>query len=159
MRPAAALSPARTRAKQIRILPMTQSDNPAQNRPNRRIRLILWWLLYKIPVERELTIADELQAAIHCRVPFEEIEHIRTTYLRQWSTMGIKRVRRRCYFLQHGSIPDGWTPPDPLDRRSRNRPCRGASPRASARAHRQESWAKLTWAAKVILTPSESDKE
>ena len=40
-----------------------------------------------------------------------------------------KRKRRFDWFRKHGSVPDGWTPPDPKDPHSRKYPQRALAAR------------------------------
>ena len=47
----------------------------------------------------------------------------------QWERMLNKRERRFRWFIRHGSVRDGWTPPDPNDPHSRKYPKRALAAR------------------------------
>jgi len=43
----------------------------------------------------------------------ERLEECRRRWPRLWGSMLQRRRRRLDYWLEHGAIPEGWTPPDP----------------------------------------------
>jgi hypothetical protein len=108
-------------------------DRPnAMNRPTKHFRLTTWRLLYGVTVEKDLDRDDEIKACQHSRLALDQWDEQKVLCPREWEKLLAKRQRRLLWFRQHGSIPDGWTPPDPKDpRRSLNRPigaylgCRG----------------------------------
>src|SRR5207248_269020 len=91
-------------------------------KPTRHLRLVLWFLLHKIHPQVELTREHELLACEHCRMPIASLDQSKTDFPNLWERLYAKRQRRLDYLLLHRSIPEGWTPPNPLERRSRNVP-------------------------------------
>ena len=53
----------------------------------------------------------------------------RADFEAQWQRMLCKRERRFGWYIRHGSVPDGWTPPDPSDPHSRKYPKRALAAR------------------------------
>ncbi|HEX4084172.1 MAG TPA: hypothetical protein VHY22_04620 [Chthoniobacteraceae bacterium] len=98
------------------------SKKSASGRPDRRLRLLLWVLLYKIPPLWEISRENELNACAHCRVSWEFLNTAKKEFPVHWARMLAKRERRRAFVRQHGFVHDGWTPPDPNDPRSRYYP-------------------------------------
>jgi hypothetical protein len=82
----------------------------------RHERLVLWWLTYKLPVEREVDDAAIAEAAAVSRWDGTKIAEIRDTFLVHWGRMLLKRELRLAHFREHGSVPDGVTPGWPLGR-------------------------------------------
>jgi hypothetical protein len=82
----------------------------------RRERLILWWLTYKLPVEREVDDVAIADAAKVARWDVMEIANIRDAFPVHWGRMLLKRELRLAHYRKHGSVPDGVTPGWPLGR-------------------------------------------
>ena len=82
----------------------------------RRERLVLWWLTYKLPVERTVDHAALADAATVARWDVAKIAGIRETFPVHWGRMLAKRELRLAHFRRHGSVPDGVTPGWPLGR-------------------------------------------
>ncbi len=80
----------------------------------RRERLVLWWLTYKLPVEREVDEVAIADAAKVARWDVMEIAGIRHAFPVHWGRMLAKRELRLAHFRKHGSVPDGVTPGWPL---------------------------------------------
>ncbi len=82
----------------------------------RRERLVLWWLTYKLPVERTVDDAALAEAAKVARWDVAKIAEIRDTFPVHWGRMLLKRELRLAHYREHGSVPDGVTPGWPLGR-------------------------------------------
>ena len=82
----------------------------------RRERLVLWWLTYKLPVEREVDEVAIGDAAKVARWDVMEIANIRDSFPVHWGRMLLKRELRLAHNRKHGSVPDGVTPGWPLGR-------------------------------------------
>ncbi len=82
----------------------------------RRERLVLWWLTYKLPVERELDDAALADAAKVARWDVAKIAEIRDAFPVHWGRMLAKRELRLAHYRTHGFVPDGVTPGWPLGR-------------------------------------------
>jgi hypothetical protein len=96
-----------------------------QHRPTRHFRLVCWRLLYHVDVQKTLDRPAELVACEHARLPIDKWDAEKVRCRREWDKLLAKRERRHAWFKAHGSVPDGWTPPDPKDpRRTANRPIR-----------------------------------
>ena len=83
---------------------------------SRRERLVLWWLAYKLPVEREVDDVAIADAAKVARWDVMEIAGIRDALPVHWERMLAKRELRLAHYRTHGSVPDGVTPGWPLGR-------------------------------------------
>jgi len=76
--------------------------------------LLLWYLIHRIPVNRKRLWPSHIKEALrHCKMPMERLEECRRRWPRLWASMLKRRRRRLDYWLKHGDIPEGWTPPDP----------------------------------------------
>ena len=82
----------------------------------RRERLVLWWLTYKLPVEREVDDVAIADAAKVARWDVAKIAGIKDAFPVHWGRMLAKRELRLTHFRKHGSVPDGVTPGWPLGR-------------------------------------------
>jgi len=90
-------------------------------RLNKRVRLALWWLLYRLPMDVDLDKKTywtenfwKEKARVHLKLDREAIMVIEASYPRQWQRMLAKRRRRLKYAQDHGGYcPKGWTPPAP----------------------------------------------
>jgi hypothetical protein len=90
--------------------------------PSKHFRLVSWRLLYRVDVCKTLARQDELEACLHARLSLDKWDAQKALFPQEWPKLLAKRQRRLDWFFKHGSIEDGWTPPDPNDRRSANRP-------------------------------------
>lgn len=77
------------------------------------IKLVLWFLLYRVPVEDELTPTIEQSAVVHAKFKggWSEWLKAREKWPKQYERMLTKRRLRAEFQDQHGSVPDGWSPP------------------------------------------------
>jgi hypothetical protein len=82
----------------------------------RRERLVLWWLTYRLHVEREVDKVAIADAAKVARWDVMEIAGIRDAFPVHWGRMLLKRELRLAHFREHGAVPDGVTPGWPLGR-------------------------------------------
>jgi hypothetical protein len=82
----------------------------------RRERLVLWWLTYKLPVERTVDDAALADAATVARWDVVKIAEIQEAFPVHWERMLLKRELRLTHYRKHGSVQDGVTPGWPLGR-------------------------------------------
>jgi hypothetical protein len=82
----------------------------------KRGNLLVWWLTYRLPVERLLDASALAEAAKETRLSLEAIETIRTENPIHWERMLLKRQLRLDHFRKYQSVPDGVTPGWPLGR-------------------------------------------
>ena len=107
---------------------MEEADN--RKRPcTKRFRLALWWLLYRLPVLDGVNKGTEELARKHCKYSKQDWARDRTDFQSQWERMLSKREWRFRWFIKHGKVPNGWTPPDPNDPHSRKYPKRALAAR------------------------------
>jgi hypothetical protein len=90
--------------------------------PDKRFRLTLWFLLYRVHAQQQITREIEVIACEHCRMPLCLFDRFKGDFPHHWNQMLDKRSRRLAYLLQHGEVPGGWTPPNSTDERSGNYP-------------------------------------
>ena len=102
---------------------LEEADKP--RRPcNKRFRLALWWLTYRLPVLDGVNKETEELARKHCKYSEADWARDREDFQSQWERMLSKRERRFRWYQKRGKVPDGWTPPDPNDPHSRKYPKR-----------------------------------
>ncbi len=82
----------------------------------------MWVLLYGVDPRSEINRAVDIAACDRCRLPLCLFDVWKTQFKTHWERLLDKRGRRLAYLLQHGSVPDGWTPPIKSDGRSSNYP-------------------------------------
>jgi hypothetical protein len=77
----------------------------------RDLGLLLWCLLYRVPVESPITEQWIEVARGHCKLAPERLAELRAEpYTKLWERMEQKRARRLAYFQAHGIVPRSWTP-------------------------------------------------
>jgi hypothetical protein len=84
--------------------------------PDKRIRLILWWLLYRVPIDVDIQDNSlwRLHARKHLKLGKEWLRDIEARAPYHWKRMLEKRARRLEYAKAHGGYClEGWTPPAP----------------------------------------------
>jgi hypothetical protein len=94
---------------QVKI--MTES-----NYPNKRVRLILWWVLYRVALDVDIEANSlwRLSAREHLKLDKDGLRGIAIRFPRHWARMLEKRARRLAYARANGGYcPEGWTPPAP----------------------------------------------
>ena len=92
-------------------------------KPTKHFRLVCWHLLYHVDVQKSLDRQDEIEACRHARLDLDRWDEQKALCPREWEKLLAKRQRRFLWFRQHGSVPNGWTPPDPKDpRRTAHKP-------------------------------------
>lgn len=103
------------------MLSKLKHDNRTQPPPRRRVQLFLWWMVYRLPVDDPRNSTDvERAAAIHCKLPPDDLERARQERPQWFANAHRKRQRRLAWQREHGSVPDGWTPPEPGQREFRH---------------------------------------
>lgn len=107
--------------------------------PSRHTRLVCWRLVYHVDPIRDLTSEDENAACAHARLALEYWNALKVACPREWAKILGKRARRKAWLEAHGSIPEGWSPPDPNDRRTANKPIKAYL----ARHKMSVEWLKL----------------
>ena len=95
----------------------------------KRFRLALWWLIYRLSVLDGINRETEELARKHCKYNEADWARDRADFQSQWERMLAKRERRFRWFVKHGKVPNGWTPPDPQDPHSRKYPKRALAAR------------------------------
>ena len=95
----------------------------------KKFRLALWWLTYRLHVLEDINPESEEAARRHCKYSSQDWDQDRVDFKQQWNRMLAKRKRRFDWLRNHGSVPDGWTPPDPKDPHSRKYPQRALAAR------------------------------
>jgi hypothetical protein len=78
--------------------------------------LLIWWLTYRLAVERGVDLAAIEDAAQETRLPAQRIDAIRQEHPIHWERMLLKRELRLAHYQKHGAVPDGVTPGWPLGR-------------------------------------------
>ena len=82
--------------------------------PNKRVRLALWWMLYRVPIDVDAGSRRDWQirCAAHIKWDMETFNDMTRVFPRHWQRMLDKRARRLAYAKDHGGeCPSGWTPP------------------------------------------------
>jgi hypothetical protein len=78
--------------------------------------LLIWWLTYRLAVERGVDAAGIEHAARETRLTAQQIDAVRQEHPIHWERMLLKRELRLAYHQKHGAVPDGVTPGWPLGR-------------------------------------------
>src|SRR5215207_7689510 len=77
----------------------------------RDLGLLINVLIYRVPVEAELTEAWIEVARKHCRMKPERLAVLRAEpHARYWPRILERRAARLAYFNQHGELPARWMP-------------------------------------------------
>jgi hypothetical protein len=91
--------------------------------PVKWMKLIQWWLLYRVPIDAIITPQIEVDACMRFKIPEWKWEEAKKRFPRLLPKVNQKRLRRIEYALQTGTLPPaGWTPPDPKNRSTQNVP-------------------------------------
>ena len=98
-----------------RTCPHCGKDIPPLPKKPRDLGLLLNVLLYRVPIEAEITEAWIETARKHCRMKPERLAELRAgPHARHWRNMADKRARRLAWKQEQGTPPPwGWTPPAP----------------------------------------------
>jgi len=92
-----------------RTCPHCGKDIPNLSKLPRDLGLVLHCLLYRVPVEAEITEAWIETARKHCKMKPERLAELRTgDHARHWPRMLQRRAARLAYFKQHGELPPRW---------------------------------------------------
>jgi hypothetical protein len=92
------------------------------SQPSKHFRLVLWFLLYRVHTQQEITREIEITACENCRMPLCFFDRFKKEFSHHWNQMLEKRARRLAHLLKYGEVPGGWTPPKSVDGRSGNYP-------------------------------------
>lgn len=82
----------------------------------KRERLLIWWLTYRLAVERGVDAAAIKDATQETRLTAQQIDAVRQEHPIHWERMILKRELRLEHHRKHGAVPDGITPGWPLGR-------------------------------------------
>lgn len=119
---AAARSP-RNHPHHLKPKPIKTAPPSHSARPSKHFSLICWRLLYGVAVHDTLNRQHEIDACRHARFDLARWDEQKAQFPREWTKLLAKRQRRLQCCQQHGSVPDGWTPPNPKDpRRTAHKP-------------------------------------
>ena len=110
-----------------------KNTNRNNRKCNKRFRLALWWLTYRLHVTEDINEESEKAARDHCKYSEKDWKQDRKDFQSQWDRMLSKRSRRFDWFRKYGEVPAGWTPPDPKDPHSRKYPQRALANRLPKR--------------------------
>ena len=83
---------------------------------SKRMRLLLWWLTYRLGVEKPVDDLAIKEAAEKTRLSPQDIWAAKADYPVHWERMLLKRTLRLNHQRKHGSVPNGITPGWPLGR-------------------------------------------
>ena len=88
---------------------MTEGPKPPKPRD---LGLVLWCLLYRVPVEKEITEQWIEVARKHCRMSPDRLLDLRTdpVHSRHWDRLEAKREARLAYYQKHGELPPKGSP-------------------------------------------------
>jgi hypothetical protein len=78
--------------------------------PNKHFRLVLWFLLYQVHAQQQITREVEAIACESCRMPLCFFDRFKKDFSHHWNQMLDKRSRRLAHLLKCGEVPGGWTP-------------------------------------------------
>jgi hypothetical protein len=82
----------------------------------KRERLLIWWLTYRLAVERGVDTAAIEDAARETRLAAQQIDAVRQEHPIHWERMLLKRELRLAHYQKNGWVPEGVTPGWPLGR-------------------------------------------
>jgi hypothetical protein len=92
-----------------RTCPHCGKDIPTLPKKPRDLGLLLNVLLYRVPIEAEITEGWIETARKHCRMKPERLAELRAGFhARHWPRMIERRAARLAYFKQHGELPPRW---------------------------------------------------
>jgi hypothetical protein len=98
-----------------RMVKRNHNRRPYGNRRpivTKQVRLVCWYLLYRIPIGWAITEGDERDACLKFNLNWELWE--RAKWLKPLiKTVLEKRERRKAFLVANGWIYKGWTPPKP----------------------------------------------
>ena len=96
-----------------------------KNTPNKKYSLVLWYLVYRIPINSAIGDAQITEALERFKCPLVDFLNEKQLHPNKYAQMLRKRLLRSECAREHGSIQDGWCPPDPErngDKRQTRRP-------------------------------------
>jgi hypothetical protein len=91
--------------------------------PVKWMKLIQWWLVHRVRIDMIITPPVEAAACARFKIPELKWEEAKQRFPSLLPKVNQKRLRRMEYALETGTFPpNGWTPPDPKNRSTRNAP-------------------------------------
>jgi hypothetical protein len=79
--------------------------------PVKWMKLIQWWLLHRVPLDRIITPQIEAAACMRFKIPERKWEEAKKRFPSLLPRVNQKRLRRMEYVLEAGTLPRaGWTP-------------------------------------------------
>lgn len=87
---------------------------PAVGCKDRRFRLVLWWLTFRLPIGAELDEAAVTKGCEHCRYSRAQFAKARKAHPIHWERVAWKRELRRRFLEENGWCPASRTPGWPL---------------------------------------------
>jgi hypothetical protein len=103
---------------------------------SKRLRLLLWWLTYRLGVEKPVDDLAIKEAAEKTRLSPQDIWAAKADYPVHWERMFLKRTLRLNHQRKHGSVPNGINPR--LAARTQRNPVR-SNPHPKATKPREET--------------------
>ena len=101
--------PDEARKPKLRTCPHCGKVIPLLTKLPRDLGLLLNCLLYRVPIEVEITEAWIETIRKHCRMKPERLAELRTgDHARHWPRMLERRAARLAYFKEHGELPPRW---------------------------------------------------
>lgn len=92
-----------------RTCPHCGKEIPLLTKLPRDLGLLVHFLMYRVPVEAEITEAWIEIARKHCRMKPERLANLRAgDHARHWPRMLERRAARLAYFKAHGDLPPRW---------------------------------------------------
>lgn len=86
--------------------------------PTRQMRLICWFLVHRVCIRASVTPEHERNACKRVNLSLSGWEDARLRFPQLLDSVRARRARRYAFLLEHGSVPVGWTPPDPNNLRT-----------------------------------------
>ena len=129
------------------IMHSNKQPSVSVQQPDKRAQMVAWALVHRVPVEAVVGPQDIANACSWFGLTPAEWEELARSAPHLAAEVESKRVRRRAWAIEHGSVPDDWTPPDPTRPKSRQPMVRRKSQatRAEMRAHRQARHEAIRW--------------
>jgi hypothetical protein len=117
-----------------------QTDGRTAKSVDKRGRLVAWALVHRVPVDADVGQDDLARVCAWFGLKVADWETLGRSAPHLAQGVESKRARRRAWATEHGSVPNGWTPPDPsrpkteqpVERRN------GRKTRRYFRAHNQQ---------------------
>ena len=89
---------------------------PRRPAPTKQMRLVCWFLVFRVHPEHSLGLAHEHRACERVRLSWERWQAVKDQFPSLIESVYTKRARRLSHLIKHGSIDINWCPPDPARR-------------------------------------------